>query len=182
MKTASDPPGDDGRRRSIEFRFRAVLLLFLLALILSGLTAFPLLCELRWLDAAVGSPAESRDDQPQNAQQWISRVRQGLEESYAKYPFLGYGTDWLAFAHLAIAVFFIGPLLRPAEYPWTLVAGMIACVGVVVLALVCGPIRGIPLYWRLIDCSFGVFGIVPLMYCYLLSRRLRTGCCLGQSG
>jgi hypothetical protein len=174
MKTAPDSPSDDSRRHALEFRFRAVLLLFLLALVLSGITAFPLVTELRGLDAMAGSPADSPGSPPQNVQQWISHVRQGLEESYAKYPFLGYGTDWLAFAHLVIAVFFIGPLLRPAEYAWTLLAGMIACMGVVVLALACGPIRGIPLYWRLIDCSFGVFGILPLLYCLALGRKLRA--------
>ena len=30
------------------------------------------------------------------------------------------------------------------------------------LALIFGPIRGIPLFWRLIDCSFGLFGAIPL--------------------
>jgi hypothetical protein len=33
-------------------------------------------------------------------------------------------------------------------------------------------ILGIPLYWRLIDCSFGVLGAVPLLYCIRLSRRI----------
>jgi hypothetical protein len=42
---------------------------------------------------------------------------------------------------------------------------MIACVLVIPLAMICGPIRGIPLYWRLIDCSFGVVGIIPLWFC-----------------
>jgi len=32
-------------------------------------------------------------------------------------------------------------------------------------ALVFGPLRGIPFFWRLIDCSFGVVGIVPLWLC-----------------
>ncbi|MFJ8602700.1 hypothetical protein ACIREM_29130 [Streptomyces shenzhenensis] len=35
-------------------------------------------------------------------------MRQGLDEADASYPFLLYGTDWLAFAHLAIAVAFYG--------------------------------------------------------------------------
>jgi len=42
---------------------------------------------------------------------------------------------------------------------------MIACVLVVPFALVMGGIRGIPFAWRLIDCSFGVFGIIPLWLC-----------------
>ena len=43
--------------------------------------------------------------------------------------------------------------------------GMIACAGVVPLALIAGPLRGIPFPWRLIDCSFGIFGFVPLWLC-----------------
>jgi hypothetical protein len=27
-------------------------------------------------------------------------------------------------------------------------------------------IRGILFYWQLIDCSFGMTGIIPLSYCY----------------
>ena len=45
---------------------------------------------------------------------------------------------------------------------WVIDFGLIACVGVIPLALVFGPLRGIPFYWQLIDCSFGVFGFVPL--------------------
>ena len=54
---------------------------------------------------------------------------------------------------------------------------MIACVLVLPLALVMGPLRGIPLYWRLIDCSFGVVGIIPLAVsrrCILRLQRLDT--------
>lgn len=51
---------------------------------------------------------------------------------------------------------------------------MFACVAVIPLAMICGPIRGIPLYWRLVDCSFGVIGILPLIYCLTLIRRMET--------
>ena len=40
------------------------------------------------------------------------------------------------------------------------------------LALICGPLRGIPVYWRLIDCSFGVIGIIPLVYCLRLLGKM----------
>lgn len=39
---------------------------------------------------------------------------------------------------------------------------MIACVLVIPTALIFGEIRGIPLWWRLLDCSFGIFGLIPL--------------------
>jgi hypothetical protein len=41
---------------------------------------------------------------------------------------------------------------------------MIACVLILPFAFVMGHQRGIPLWWQLIDCSFGVFGIIPLWY------------------
>ncbi len=39
---------------------------------------------------------------------------------------------------------------------------MLCCMLVIPLALVMGFVRGIPFGWTLIDCAFGVFGIVPL--------------------
>jgi len=50
--------------------------------------------------------------------------------------------------------------------------GLVACAGVIVVAFICGAIRGIPLGWRLIDCSFGVIGAIPLFYCLSLTKRL----------
>ena len=41
----------------------------------------------------------------------------------------------------------------------------IACALVVPYALAFGEVRGIPLYWRIIDCSFGFFGFFPVWYC-----------------
>lgn len=148
--------------------------LFILGLVVSGITAFPLQWELDCLASWLGVGGNPDLGSLSGLRYWIAYVHKGLEESYAAYPFLAYGTDWLAFAHLAIAVFFIGPLREPTKHDWTLVSGIIACVGVVPLALFCGPLRGIPLYWRLIDCSFGVVGVVPLVYCLMVSRKLKT--------
>jgi hypothetical protein len=36
--------------------------------------------------------------------------------------------------------------------------GMIACAGIIPLALICGPIRGFPFWWSVIDMSFGPSG------------------------
>lgn len=87
---------------------------------------------------------------------------------------MSYGTDWLAFAHIVIAVVFIGPLKDPVRNVWVIQFGMIACILIIPLALICGPIRQIPFYWQLIDCSFGVIGIIPLYKCYQLIRRLEN--------
>lgn len=155
-------------------RFRFVLAFFIAGLVLSGITAFPLQWELNALADWMGLEPEADLDSLSGLNYWIAYIRVGLEESYDAYPFLAYGTDWLAFAHLVIAVFFIGPLLEPTRHDWTLISGMIACMAVIPLALICGPIRGIPIYWRLIDCMFGVIGLIPLAYCLRISRRIKA--------
>jgi hypothetical protein len=99
-------------------------------------------------------------------------VRDGLRDTYVHYPWNAYGTDWLAFAHVVIALFFIGPWLEPVRNVWVLKAGLMACLLVIPLALLAGPLRGIPFGWQLIDCSFGVIGAVPLVYCLSITRRL----------
>jgi hypothetical protein len=75
---------------------------------------------------------------------------------------MAYGTDWLAFGHFVIAIAFVGALRDPMRNIWLFQFGMIACVLLVPYAFVCGGLRGIPILWRLIDCSFGVFGFIPL--------------------
>jgi len=40
------------------------------------------------------------------------------------------------------------------------------------MALIAGQIRVIPLAWRLIDCSFGVFGAIPLLIVRRMIRNL----------
>jgi hypothetical protein len=160
-------------RAQIVLRFRVVLAIFICGLVLSGLTAFPLQWELEKLASWLGVEPNADLTGLSGLRYWIGYVREGLEHSYRSYPFLAYGTDWLAFAHLVIAVFFLGPLFRPTEHDWVLVSGIIACAGLILLALICGPLRGIPLYWRFIDCSFGIVGVSPLLYCLALSRRLK---------
>jgi hypothetical protein len=167
-----NPTMRSAERASILRKLRLVLGLFIAALILSGLTAFPLKSEMEHVVAIRGlehvAPAEAGN----GFDRWILTVRNGLRESYARYPWLAYGTDWLAFAHLAIAVFFIGAFIDPVRNVWIMQAGIIVCVLVVPLALIGGAVRQIPIGWRLIDCSFGVFGVIPLLYSVRLTRSL----------
>jgi hypothetical protein len=139
---------------------RGWIVFFIVALILSGCTAFALETELRWLLAnwpwRVGG----------GLYQWVSKTYEALKDANIRYPFLAYGFDWLAFAHLVIAVAFIGVWRDPVRNKWIIVFGMIACIMVFPLAFFAGAVRGIPVYWRLIDCSFGVVGIIPLAICY----------------
>jgi hypothetical protein len=161
-------------KSSLLTRYRLVLGLFMLCLILSGVTAFPLLHELELLGSMLGIPADAAPGSLTGLQLWIATVRDGLRAVHAEYPWLAYGTDWLAFGHIVIGLFFFGPLRDPIPNRWVLKIGLIACAGVLPLAFICGPIRGIPFYWRLIDCSFGVFGSLPLLYCLSLTRRMEA--------
>ena len=152
-------------------RFRIVLGLFIIGLVLSGVTAFPLLTEMNWLVHLLdlANPQSLLGSTPLAT--WILRVQESLAFNATTYPWLAYGTDWLAFGHLIIALFFIDPWLHPERSRPNLYVGIAACILVIPLAFICGAIRDIPLYWRVIACSFGVLGIIPLLYCLHLQAR-----------
>jgi len=153
-------------------RIRFWLAVFIIGLALSGITAFPLETELNWLVSTLHAGWLRPISEFTGLLPWIERVNNALSETNAHYPFLAYGTDWLAFAHLVIAVAFIGPYIDPVRNKWVITFGLIACAGVIPLALIAGALRGVPLPWRLIDCSFGIFGSMPLLLCRQSIRAL----------
>lgn len=161
-------------KNSLLLRIRVWLVLFIAGLVLSGLTAFPLQHELGWLNRLLGVSPQASPLADPALHAWLRRIYAALADANRRYPFLAYGTDWLAFAHLVIAVAFIGPLRDPVRNRWVLTFGVIACAGVIPLALIAGAIRGIPLYWRMIDCCFGFFGAIPLLICLRYARLLET--------
>ncbi len=146
-------------------RIRVWLAVVIAGLMVSGITAFPLQTELGWMASLLQTGLLRPIAASTGLLPWIERVYQGLSATNARYLFLAYGTDWLAFAHLAIAVAFIGPWIDPVRNKWVITFGLVACAGVIPLALIAGYVRGIPIGWRLIDCSFGVFGAIPLLLC-----------------
>jgi hypothetical protein len=162
---------------STQTRVKVWVCIFMAGLVFSGLTAFPLETEIRAFAKFIHADANAATS---GFAGWIVRVRDGLIDTNAKYPFLAYGTDWLAFAHLVIAVAFIGVLRDPVRNVWVVEFGMIACAMVIPLALIAGPIRDIPFGWRLIDCSFGIFGIVPLWFCRREIKRLEAATASGN--
>jgi len=147
----------------LKTRIRVLLIFFITGLVLSGVTAFPIESELELI--ATNSPTNA-------LQQWINTVYHAVVVTNANYPFIAYGTDWLAFAHIVIAIAFIGPLRDPVRNIWVLQFGMIACVLIIPLAFIAGPIRQIPIGWSLLDCCFGVVGIIPLYLCYCYTKKL----------
>ena len=145
-------------------QIRCIIIFFMVALIISGATAIPAETELTIIlknispDTGIGS--------------LLTKVLHAVQDTGAQYPFLFYGNDWLAFAHFVIAVTFIGVLKDPVKNIWVLQFGMIACVMVLPFALVAGGLRGLPIWWRLIDCSFGIIGFIPLWTSYKKTQKM----------
>jgi hypothetical protein len=155
-------------------QIRVSILIVIFGLVISGVTAFPLLHELNLLASLLAG--ESRDPAAHDGLvAWVLKVREGLEVTYRNYPFIAYGTDWLAFGHLMIALFFILPLKDPVRYEGVIQVGIALSVLVIPLALICGPIRGIPFGWRMIDCSFGILCLPPLWFALKKIRQIRDG-------
>lgn len=140
------------------------ILFFMIMLFLSGLTAIPLEAELDFLSGFFPFGSVIGD--------WLDKVYMGLRDTRRQYPFLLYGYDWLAFAHFVLAILFIGPLKDAVKNKWVIEFGMIACLLIIPFALIAGHYRGIPFWWRMIDCSFGIVGIIPLFICLTKIHQL----------
>ncbi len=154
-------------QHKLQRRIRLYIWVVIAGLFLSGVTAFPIETELAILinHPPIQSPAMAA---------WLNKVYQAVSATNIYYPFLSYGTDWLAFAHVMLAILFIGPLRDPVKNIWVIEFGLIASVAIFPLAFIAGNIRGIPFFWTMIDCSFGVITITLLLPCYNNIKKLRS--------
>jgi hypothetical protein len=159
-------------RRVLVRRVRVVLGIFIVLLVLFGLTAFPMVSGIKLVNGWFGEGSWMEGVYSPMAE-WITHVHDGLLEIDREQPFIFYGTDWMGFGHIVIAIFMAGALKDPVKNIWVIEAAMIACALVIVLALVCGPMRGIPFFWRLVDCAFGV-GVVPVWVCRRYVKRIEA--------
>ncbi len=137
-------------------KIKIIVVFFIVMLVISGATAIPLQAGINTIMPYTDNIGLLR--------LFVRKVMQGIKATQQHYPFLFYGYDWLAFAHFMFGVLFIGVYNNPVRNKWIVEFGLIACVCIIPFALVFGAIREIPLLWRIIDCSFGVFGFVPLWY------------------
>lgn len=149
-------------------RIKALTWFFIAGLVVSGATAIPLKWE---LDLLAGSPAVHGISA---MAEWVSNVQTALTQTSVQFPFLFYGTDWLAFGHFVIAIAFIGALRDPVRNRWLYTFGIIACALIIPYALIFGALREIPLWWRFVDCSFGVLGFVPVWFCKKWAEELEA--------
>jgi hypothetical protein len=92
----------------------------------------------------------------------LLEVISAIESVKAQYPFLLYAGDWLAFAHIVLAILFAGAARDPVRNVWIVQCGLLMCLGVPILAAVCVPLRGLPWRWFLVDCAFAPAAGLPL--------------------
>ena len=142
------------------------IVFFMIMLFVSGLTAMPAETELAFLSRCFSPQTEIG--------MWLDIVYSGVANTNKNYPFIAYGYDWLAFAHFILAILFIGPLRDPVRNKWVIEFGMIACTLIIPFAFFAGHLRGIPFWWRMIDCSFGVIGFIPLRICLLKIKKVEA--------
>ncbi len=143
---------------------RRVVIVFIVLLALSGITAFPLVTEVDFMFAHIHSF-------PLFFHEWIRKVYESVHQTPS---IVLYGTDWLAFAHIIIGLFFVGVYQNPVRNKFIVNVGIVACIAVFPLAFICGPIREIPFYHQIIDCCFGLFGVIPLLYIRYQIRQLEN--------
>lgn len=156
---------NDKLKKQFQHRIKVCMWVIIAGLALSGITAFPIETEL-----SIFSEYLSTQNGPISL--WLNRVYDGVRLTNHYYPYISYGTDWLAFAHLMLAILFIGPLKDPVKNIWVIQFGIIAAILIFPLAFIAGGIRGIPFLWQLGDCSFGVVTLLILIPCYRMVLKL----------
>ncbi len=141
-------------------------LVFIVGLVVSGLTAIPIETQFDLGARLFGEDFRAGGAMPAFVAEWLVHAYRGVKLTAREAPFVYYGTDWLAFGHIVIALSFVGAWKDPVRNRWLFQFGMLACALVIPWALVFGAVRGIPFWWRLIDSSFGVVGFVPAWLCH----------------
>jgi hypothetical protein len=149
-------------------RARYMILIVALGLFISGITVWPALAELKltvrmfWGDAAPSGELHS----------FVLKIINALEATNAQYSFMLYAHDWLAFAHVMLAILFAGAAKNPVRNKWVVQCGLIMCASVPILASICIPLRNLPGFWFWIDFAFAPGAAIPLLVALLDIRAL----------
>ena len=139
-------------------------------LFMSGVTVWPAVPELKMAVRLVWG-----DGEPTGVlHSFILQAIEGLESVEENYPFVLYANDWLAFAHIVLAILFAGAIRDPVRNIWIVQCGLIMCALVPVLAGICIPIRGLTLVWFWIDFSFAPAAALPLWIALRDIRRVEA--------
>jgi len=109
----------DDREETLK-RIKWLTWLFIIGLFVSGATAIPLRKELDLAVRLLGGTDSLHQVGNTGFTFWIVKVREAVRNTDLLYPFMAYGTDWLAFGHFAIAIAFVGALRDPVRNRWAL--------------------------------------------------------------
>jgi hypothetical protein len=152
-------------------RAKWMLAIVAFGLFVSGVTVWPAVLELKlavsilWGDAAPTSALHS----------FILEAIEGLEYVGENYPFLLYAHNWLAFAHIMLAILFAGAIRDPVRNVWIVQAGLIICALILVLAIFAIPARVFPSSWFWIDFAFAPGAALPLWIALRDIRKAEAG-------
>ena len=149
-------------------RARWMLGIVVFGLLVSGITIWPAVPELKFGVRSIWGAGE-----PTGAvHQFVVQAIAALELVETQYPFLLYAHDWLAFAHIVLAILFAGAMRDPVRNVWVVQCGLIMCALVPVLAGICIPLRGLPWQWFWIDFAFAPAAGLPLWIALRDIRRV----------
>lgn len=139
-------------------RARCMLGVVVFGLLVSGVTVWPAVPELKWGVRLLWGDGPAAG----GLHAFVLHVIASLEEVGARHPHLLYAYDWLAFAHIVLAILFAGAMRDPVRNVWIVQCGLIMCALIPLLAGICIPIRGIPTAWFWIDSAFAPAAALPL--------------------
>ena len=83
-------------------KIKLILGFFIAALVISGLTAIPLQWEVGFLERFFSGPGAFFSSIFPSLDYWLARVFTGIRETFTRFPFMAYSTDWLAFGIFGI--------------------------------------------------------------------------------
>jgi len=152
-------------------RTRVMLGIVVFGLLISAVTIWPAVPELKMAVRLVWG-----EGLPQGVLHgFLLQAIEGLEVMQAKYPFMLYAHDWLAFAHIVLAILFAGAMRDPVRNKWIIECGLIMCALIPLLAGVCIPLRGIPFVWFWMDFAFAPAAALPLWIALCDIRKAEAG-------
>jgi len=155
------------KEKQLRWRIKAGIIITIIGLLVNGISSVPLRTELEIL-------LRYPDRLPQFLLDWWTYVQQGVLETSDKYSFMRYGFDWLAFAHVMIAIAFIGPLRDPIKNQWVVQWGMIVAALGILMAFGWERIRDIPVWWSIVDAGISYMAFVVLWLCNKWIGKLKV--------
>ena len=149
-------------------RPRILLAIVAFGLFVSGVTIWPWEVELELVLSILVAI-----DGPQILVETLQSILADMRQLRDAGSFVLYVADWLAFAHLVLAALFLMAMKDPVRNILVVRFGILCCLSVPILAISCVPLRGLPLFWILVDSSFALAAI-PLWIALKDLRKLEV--------